>query len=173
MTENTSFTLSYNFGFIAPTSAPLASEVVQERRNHPETKYNDLMDLMLEGKDPQTGEKLPIDCVGKNVCHPNNHHLLQTKRNVIACYPRHCRSRNHCAFAVLYFPNFPLCKPLIRSAEWHALFYHLLCSQAPSRVCSPSERSRLCTSRRTNTRRASQQVAIRCRCASECAPPCA
>ena len=64
------------FGLLASSFVPLVCEVVRERRSHPETKYNDLMDLMLEGKDPQTGEKLPIDRVRMNVCRPNNPGLL-------------------------------------------------------------------------------------------------
>ena len=83
--------------FLASSSVLLVSEVVHERRSRPEAKHNDLMDLMLEGKDPQTGEKLPVDRVRMNVCHPNNPGLLQTKRSITARHFHDCGSRNHCA----------------------------------------------------------------------------
>ena len=45
----------------------LCDEIIAERQSHPQPDSNDLLNAMLEGKDPQTGEKLSIENIRYNL----------------------------------------------------------------------------------------------------------
>ena len=47
----------------------LSREIVQERVQHPRDT-NDLLNAMVNGKDPKTGNKLSEDTIMDNVCTP-------------------------------------------------------------------------------------------------------
>lgn len=45
----------------------LCDEIIADRQAHPQPEVNDLLNPMLEGKDPQTGEKMTLENVRFNM----------------------------------------------------------------------------------------------------------
>lgn len=45
----------------------LCDEIIAERQKHPQPESNDLLNAMLNGKDPETGEKMTLENIRYNM----------------------------------------------------------------------------------------------------------